>query len=66
LLCLPPYSPGLNPIEQAFTKLKAMLRDAAARSVEALWNVIGQLVGRFAHDECDNYLGNSGYLRSSR
>ena len=43
-----------------------MLRDAAARSAEALWNVIGQLVGRFAHDECDNYLASSGYLRSSR
>lgn len=62
---LPPYSPDLNPIEQMFAKLKAMLRKVAARSVEALWTTIGQLVGDFAPGECRNYLRNSGYVRSA-
>lgn len=62
---LPPYSPDLNPIEQMFAKLKALLRKAAARSVEALWTAIGQLVGDFAPGECRNYLRNSGYVRSA-
>jgi transposase len=66
LLYLPPYSPDLNPIEQAFAKLKAMLRDAAARSVDALWATIGQLLAGFAPAECSNYIANSGYLRSGR
>ena len=65
LLYLPPYSPDLNPIEQMFAKLKAMLRKVAARSVEALWTTIGQLVGDFAPGECRNYLRNSGYVRSA-
>ena len=42
LLYLPPYSPDFNPIENAFAKLKAMLRRAAARTVDALWKVIAQ------------------------
>jgi transposase len=46
LLYLPPYSPDLNPIEQVFAKLKALLRKAAARSIETLWRVIGRLVKR--------------------
>ena len=58
---LPPYSPDLNPIEQAFAKLKAMLRKAAARIREVLWNTIGQLIGTFTPAECQNYLTNSGY-----
>jgi transposase len=62
---LPPYSPDLNPIEQVFAKLKALLRKTAARSVEALWTAIGQLVSRFAPDECANYCRNSGYVRST-
>ena len=41
---LPPYSPDLNPIEQAFAKLKALLRKAAERTVDGLWNAIGQLL----------------------
>ena len=61
VLCLPPYSPDLNPIEQAFAKLKALLRGAAARTKEALWTTIGQLLGRFSLDQCRNYLANSGY-----
>ncbi len=62
---LPPYSPDLNPIEQMFAKLKALLRKTAARSVEALWNAIGQLVGAFQPHECRNYLRHSGYGRSN-
>jgi transposase len=58
---LPPYSPDLNPIEQMFAKLKALLRKVAARSVEALWTAIGDLVDTFAPDECRNYIRHSGY-----
>ncbi len=61
LLYLPPYSPDLNPIEQAFAKLKALLRCAAVRTKEALWITIGQLLSQFSPNECQNYLVNSGY-----
>jgi transposase len=61
LLYLPPYSPDLNPIEQAFAKLKALLRKAAARTQETLWTTIGHLLDRFSPDECRNYLAHSGY-----
>ena len=61
LLYLPPYSPDLNPIEQVFAKLKALLRGADARTKEALWTTIGQLLGRFKPAEFRNYLANSGY-----
>ena len=61
LLYLPPYSPDLNPIEQVFAKLKALLQGAAARTKEALWTTIGQLLDRFKPAECRNYLTNSGY-----
>src|SRR4051794_34377523 len=62
---LPPYSSNLNPIEQAFAKLKALLRKAAERTVDGLWTAIGQLVECFAPTECANYLVNSGYPRSA-
>ena len=61
LLFLPPYSPDLNPIEQAFSKLKTLLRKADERSVEAVWKRIGSLLGHFKPTECANYLRNSGY-----
>ena len=61
LLYLPPYSPDLNPIEQMFAKLKAPLRKAAARTREALWTTIGQLLDLFSPTECGNYIANSGY-----
>jgi transposase len=61
LIFLPPYSPDLNPIEQVFAKLKALLRKAAERTVEATWRRIGQLLDCFTPDECANYLKNSGY-----
>uniref|UniRef100_UPI0019D092E6 transposase n=1 Tax=Altericroceibacterium xinjiangense TaxID=762261 RepID=UPI0019D092E6 len=52
LLFLPPYSPDFNPIEKAFSRLKAMLRKAAERSVSGLWSLIGTLVDLFQPDEC--------------
>lgn len=64
LIYLPPYSPDLNPIEQAFAKLKALLRKAATRTVEALWTVIGESLSAFSPDECANYLADAGYRRS--
>jgi transposase len=61
ILYLPPYSPDLNPIEQMFAKLKALLRAAAARTRETLWTTIGRLLDAFGPAECRNYLTNSGY-----
>ena len=61
LLYLPPYSPDLNPIEQFFAKLKALLRKAAARTRDALWETIGVLLESITAAECQNYLSNSGY-----
>ena len=66
LLYLPPYSPDLNPIEQAFAKLKALLRSAAARTVEVLWRTIGQLLDAFDPTECTHYLAHAGYVPSNR
>lgn len=61
VLYLPPYSPDLNPIEQLFAKLKALLRSAAARTRDALWDAIGQTLDAFSETECRNYLANCGY-----
>jgi len=58
---LPPYSPDLNPIEQAFAKLKSLLRKAAARTLEALIDAIANALTNFDPAECANYLDNSGY-----
>ena len=58
---LPPYSPDLNPIELAFAKLKALLRKAAERSIEALWRRIGRSLDQFTPQECANYFGHPGY-----
>lgn len=60
-LFLPPYSPDLNPIEQAFAKLKTLLRKAAERTVEATWKRIGALLSCFTPQECANYFANAGY-----
>ncbi len=59
---LPPYSPDLNPIEKMFSKLKALLRKAAHRTVDALWSEIGQLLNAFSPTECANYFASSGYV----
>jgi transposase len=63
LLYLPPYSPDLNPIEQLFAKLKALLRKAAARTFEALLAAIAAALGAFTSSECANYLANAGYSK---
>jgi transposase len=61
LLLLPPYSPDFNPIEMAFSKLKALLRKAAARTVDDLWTVIGECLGQFSTTECHHYFEAAGY-----
>src|SRR5687768_7876033 len=61
VLYLPSYSPDLNPIEQLFAKLKALLRKAAARTRDALWETIGTSLDAFTPNECQNYIVNSGY-----
>jgi len=61
LFYLPPYSPDLNPIEQLFSKLKAILRKAAARSISSLWAVIAACLKQFSPRECTAYLVNAGY-----
>jgi len=58
---LPPYSPDFNPIENAFAKLKALLRKVAARTIEALWNAIGDALLQFTPHECANYFTAAGY-----
>jgi transposase len=60
LFFLPPYSPDLNPIEQVFAKLKALLRKAAERTVEATWKRIGALL-QTTPQQCANYFKNAGY-----
>src|SRR3954466_6751998 len=61
LLYLPPYSPDLNPIEQAFAKLKALLRKVGERTRDGLWNAIGHILKLYSPDECRNLFRNSGY-----
>jgi transposase len=58
---LPPYSPDFNPIENAFAKLKAILRKAAARTLDDLWAAIGEALPRFSPAECANYFAAAGY-----
>jgi transposase len=60
-LYLPPYSPDLKPIENAFSKLKRLVRSAAERTVEGLWTAIGRLIDLFPADECRRYLRHCGY-----
>ena len=64
LFFLPPYSPDLNPIEQVFSKLKHMLRNAAERTTERTWRKIAALLDCFTPRECSNYLVNAGYASS--
>jgi transposase len=58
---LPPYSPDLNPIENAFAKLKALLRKAGARTVDQLWSAIASAIDTFTPNECANYFTAAGY-----
>lgn len=62
LLFLPPYSPDFNPIEMAFSKLKAHLRRIGARTLDALWRAVGEICGLFDPDECWNYFKEAGYV----
>jgi hypothetical protein len=59
--CVPPYSPDFNPIENAFAKLKALLRKAAERTVEGLWSAIGQLINLITPQEIKNLFAAAGY-----
>ena len=61
LLYLPPYSPDFNPIEKLFAKFKALLRKAAERTVDGLWNTIGECPDKFTPRECANYFEAAGY-----
>jgi transposase len=61
---LPPYSPDLNPIEKLFSKLKALLKKAACRTIKALWDAIGKLLDTFSPEECKNYFKSSGYVNN--
>ena len=61
MLFLPPYSPDFNPIENAFSKLKSILRKAAARTVPELWDAIRDALPRFTPEECANYFTATGY-----
>jgi transposase len=62
---LPPYSPDLNPIEQVFAKIKALLRKAAERTVDQLWQTLGKLLDEVQSEECRNYFENAGYASNS-
>jgi transposase len=64
LLYLPPYWPDLNPIEKRFSKLKALLRKAATRTVETLWAHIGALLDTLSPNECANYFASCQYVRT--
>jgi len=61
-LFLPPYSPDLNPIEMAFSKLKAHLRRIGARTIDDLWQAVGNISNLYSPDECCNYLKHAGYV----
>jgi transposase len=58
---LPQYSPDLNPIEKAFSKIKALLRKAAERTVPALRRRIAKLLAKLSAEECTNFITNAGY-----
>lgn len=58
---LPPYSPDFNPIENAFAKPKALMRKAAKRTIEELWDTVGSLINAFTPTECANYFKAAGY-----
>lgn len=61
VLYLPPYSPDFNPIEMVFSKLKTLVRKAKLRSVQDLWQKLGELCDHFLPEECQNYFRHAGY-----
>lgn len=62
MLFLPPYSPDLNPTENAFAKLKAHLQARAIRTIDALWQAIGDICTLYSSIECKNYFKAAGYI----
>lgn len=60
-LFLPAYSPDLNPIEMAFSKLKALIRKVAARTYDQLWQAVGHICDLFSDEECYNFFKAAGY-----
>ena len=58
---LPPYSPDLNPIEQAFAKIKHWMRAAQRRTIEDVWRHLASLLASIEAHECSNYFANAGY-----
>ena len=58
---LPPYSPDLNPIEMAYSKFKALLKKAAARTIDELWAAIAQALPQLTPSDCANYFTDAGY-----
>ena len=64
LLYLPPYSPDLNPIEPAFSKVKAHLRKAAEHTIPRLVRRIGRIASAFSPQECRNFFRHAGYVRT--
>ena len=64
VLYLPPYSPDFNPIEQVFSKLKTLVRKAKTRTMEELWNKLGELTDVFTPEKCKNYYKNAEYSKN--
>jgi len=62
---LPPYSPDFNPIENAFAKLKHLVRCAKKRTVDELWAYLGRVLNAFAPSECVRYFRNCGYAATA-
>lgn len=58
---LPPYSPDLNPIEMAYSKLKALLKKAAARTIDTLWTAIADAIGKITRQDCLGFFNAAGY-----
>ena len=58
---LPAYSSDLNPIENAYAKIKSSLRKGAARTVDALWKLVGRSVKAIAPSDCAGYFRHTGY-----
>jgi len=61
LVYLPPYSPDLNPIEMAFSKLKQLMRSAAHRTVDALWRDVQRMLDLITPDDAANFIRHCGY-----
>jgi transposase len=65
LLYLPPYSPDLNPIEQMFAKLKAIIRSRATKTVETLWAALGEVSQKVPPIQCAKFIRHAGYFQSA-